>query len=747
MHALLSRQLRRLGLDAAIPPDSVQWRKVLDKISQTYAQSDEERYLLERSLRIAVDETRSLYEQLKNSSQARLKAIAAAFPDFLFFQDEDGRFLDVFTSRPEDLFASVEQIKGHRLEELFPPEWAQMFRKHLAATLEKAEMRQLEYHMTVMGERRLYEARTVPMEYRSHGKRTLLTVVRDITESRRAETRANLVSKAVSAAREGVVILNEDYQVISANPALENICLVSVEDILGQDPMFLCGNNKKVLEERVWPIVETSGGWYGELDVIRGDGSSAMLRVSIDKVLLREEGEHYYVILLSDISELNASKRELQHLATHDPLTGLPNRLLFNDRLQQAIVRARRDNHFVVLLFMDLDRFKLINDSLGHQVGDQLLKAVAQRLQQNIRETDTLARLGGDEFTLIIEDVKRPEDVIVLLEKLQLALRKPYSVAGYDISSTMSIGVSVYPKDGASLDELFKHADTALYAAKDSGRDQYRFFTQKLVLSASSYFNTEQGLRQALPRNELYLLYQPQFALSTRKMVGVEALLRWNSPQLGEVSPLNFIPVAEATGLIDSIGKWVLETACRQIADWREQGFGLSRVAINMSSRELLQPELNAQVAAILAKYRVPAECLEIEITESVIIERGDVAYQNLYALTDMGIELAIDDFGTGHSSLVNLKRFPLARLKIDRTFVRDVGLDSNDEAIIRATIALAQSFGMDTIAEGVENEVQLEFLRELGCDEVQGFLFAKPITADEVVTLNRSSQLSASPV
>jgi len=730
MHRLLKRQLRKLSLDPDKAPTADSWQRFLSMVDEAYAQSDKDRYTLERSLTISSEEMQSLYQQLKASSEARMRAISSAFPDILFFQDEDGCYLDVLTSRPELLYLPREEIVGRCMEDIFEGELAARFRKLLSEALASRQLRRIEYRLpNAGGELRLYEARMVPMDYREKGKRILLTVVRDITDARREETWSRLVSKAVTAAREGIIILDADRRILSANPAVEGICQVSLMDVLGRELSVLCESGSPLLEEQAWQALDRRGSWHGEVEICRPDGSTISLWLNADQVQPEPDAPRHYVILLNDISELHASRRELEKLATHDSLTGLPNRILFQDRLEQALARAVRTGKSGALFFMDLDRFKIINDSLGHQIGDRLLQAVADRMSAHIRRGDTLARMGGDEFTLIVEDLKHPEDVIHLLEKLQEEFRRPFTIGPHELRITASIGVSIFPRDGNSSEELIKHADTAMYSAKDGGRDQYRFFTEKLTLSAYSYFDTEQGLHQALRGNEFYLLYQPQYEVATGRLVGLEALLRWNRPGQGLISPAKFIPMAEMTGLIEPLGAWVRETVCRQIAAWREAGAMPPRVAVNLSSRELAKPGLNAGVASLLSRYRVPAELLEFEITESVIIERGDIAYQNLFDLAEMGITLAIDDFGTGHSSLLNLKRFPLTTLKIDRSFVRDLLVDANDEAIVRATIVLARSFGMKTVAEGVENRQQLAFLREAGCDLVQGFLCGKPMS------------------
>jgi len=742
IHRLLKRQLKRLQLDSK-PPTEQSWQQLLQQISDTYIQADQDRYTLERSLTISSEETRALYQQLKASSEARMRAITAAFPDMLFFQDEEGRFLDIFTANPDQLLLPIEDILGHTIEEIFPTKWAAPFKQMLDETLNTGKPKSMEYYMDGPFGNHLYEARMIPMEYQENGNNTLLTVVRDITEPRKEQTWSRLISQAVSSAREGIIILDSQKNIMFANPAVETIVRQTPEALLHKNISVLRSHQKPMFDDKIWNAVKSDNSWHGDLTLEIKGKKPVSIWLSIDKLRLDVNVSEHYVILMNDISELQASRTKLQQLATTDPLTGLPNRLLFHDRLEQAMARTKRIGNFGALFFIDLDRFKIINDSLGHHTGDLLLQAVAKRINNNVRESDTLARMGGDEFTLIIEDLQRPEEIISLLEKLQQDFRRPFQIGKYELRTTASIGISIFPRDSDNTEELIKHADTAMYSAKEGGRDQYRFFTAKLNLSAYSYFETEQGLHQALKQNEFYLLYQPQYDLKSNALIGMEALLRWNRPQYGMVSPLKFIPMAEMTGLINSLGNWVRNAVCQQIVDWKKQGLTPPRVAVNLSSRELIKPGLNASIAGLLTTYRLPASALELEITESVIIERGDIAYQNLFGLTEMGIELAIDDFGTGHSSLVNLKRFPLSCLKIDRSFIRDLLTDENDEAIVHATIALAKSFGIKTIAEGVERNEQLDFLREAGCDSVQGFLCGRPMSPKGIARLLSSDTTS----
>jgi len=720
MHPLLRRQMRKLGLGPDRPPDAARWREFCARVEQAYADADRDRYLLERSLRLSSQEMRALYEKVKHTSQARLQAITRAVPDMLFFQDEEGTFLEVLTDAPEQLYLPPEQVVGRTLHELFPAEQAERFMRLLRTTLESGESQRLEYWLEVQGRHRLFEVRCVPVDYRVEGRRTLLTVVHDITEQREEETWNRLVGQAVSAAREAILILDETHQVRFHNPAWAR--LVGASDRL-----------PPCIEEHrgLWERVEAEGG--GRLELRVPGELERWWWVRVDKVRLESDQRDYYVVLVNDVTELHASRRELEYLATHDPLTGLPNRVLFRDRLELALARSRREGRSGGLLFIDLDRFKGVNDTLGHAAGDRLLVEAARRLSRRVREVDTLARLGGDEFILLVEEVKDRAQLRTVADKLQAAFRAPFRIQDREFQISASIGISLFPEDGDEVDRLLRHADAAMYAAKSRGGGRSRFYSQELTSRAGETFELEQSLRRALESDELYLVYQPQFRIGSGELTGLEVLLRWRSERWGEVAPGRFIPVAETSGFMEALGRWVLETACRQYRAWRRQGLAVPRLAVNLSACELRQPELAARVHDLLVEYGVPPSGLEFEITESMILGDEESAHHNLRRLHELGVGLAIDDFGTGHSTLANLKRFPLDCLKIDASFVRDVGRDRNDEAIIRASIALARSFGMRTVAEGVEEEVQYRFLRQCGCDEVQGFLCGLPVAAEEI--------------
>jgi len=432
--------------------------------------------------------------------------------------------------------------------------------------------------------------------------------------------------------------------------------------------------------------------------------------------------------------ERKLADQHMNYLSHYDRLTGLANRELFQDRLAQAIVRADRNGSLVALLFLDVDRFKSINDTLGHKAGDELLCIVAERLKTCVRKVDTIARLGGDEFTIVIEDVEAPFDAEMVCRKIIESFEKPLHIGGQEIYVTVSIGVTFFPHDAAEVSDLLRNADTAMYRAKDEGRNKYQLFTADLNARAVERLSLESALRHAMDREELFLCYQPKINLQTGSVAGVEALLRWSHPHRGIVSPVEFIPVAEETGLIVPIGEWVLRQACEDALRWAELGLDDVDVAVNLSARQFRQGDLLKTVDGILSEYSFDPNRLELEITESLLMHDTRASQGALYDLKALGLEIYLDDFGTGYSSLAYLKKFPIDALKIDRSFIRDIPGDTDDEAITRAIVALGQALRLKVVAEGVETDAQLGFLNREGCDEVQGFLFSKPLRYEEFV-------------
>ncbi|MFI4939367.1 MAG: EAL domain-containing protein [Burkholderiales bacterium] len=446
-----------------------------------------------------------------------------------------------------------------------------------------------------------------------------------------------------------------------------------------------------------------------------------------------------FISATEDISQRKQIEDELRHLANHDPLTGLPNRLLLMDRLSQAIAFAHRASKHVAVLFIDIDRFKNINDSLGHDAGNDVIIEVGRRLSQNIREGDTVARLGGDEFVVVLSDVTQEDKAAMITQKILDALSVPMDMQGNELSPAASIGIGLFPKDGVDGPTLLKNADAAMYQAKGAGRGNFQFYAHEMNARTLDRLKLEAGLRHALERNEFVLHYQPQMNISTGEIVGVEALLRWQPPGKPMIAPNNFIPIAEETGLIVPIGEWVLRTACAQHVAWRDAGFHAGRIAVNLSARQFKQQELDKTISRILQETGCSAACLELEITESAIMENPETATETLQKLSNMGVQLSIDDFGTGYSSLSYLKRFPIHSLKIDQSFVRDITTDADDAAIAKAVIALAHSMKLTVIAEGVETVEQLNFLREQQCDHMQGYYFSRPLAPAQFLEFLRA--------
>ncbi len=444
--------------------------------------------------------------------------------------------------------------------------------------------------------------------------------------------------------------------------------------------------------------------------------------------------------VIIDVTERRRAEKEIQKLAYYDTLTGLPNRILFQDRLRQALAQAHRERKQVGILFLDLDRFKAINDSLGHAAGDMLLKLVARRLQGCIRESDTVARLGGDEFVVVLSGIHNQDDLIASAQKILETLSRPVRLAEKELFSTASIGISMYPNDADNVDSLLKNADVAMYAAKEKGRNTYQFFSEEMNVQVVEKLGLETRLRLALKRDEFYLAYQPQLNLQTGKITGLEALLRWRHPDAGQVPPLAFIRVAEETGLILAIGEWVLRTACIQAKAWQDAGFPSVRLAVNISGRQFVQPDFIDMIDTILKQTGFDPNLLELELTESIVMENVPDTIMTLTDLKVRGVRLAIDDFGTGYSSLSYLKHFPFDRIKIAQEFVRDITVDPEDAAIVQAITGIAETLGLEVIAEGVEKKEQLDFLRLNRCAEMQGFYFARPMPAEAMTGLFQKS-------
>jgi diguanylate cyclase (GGDEF)-like protein/PAS domain S-box-containing protein len=559
---------------------------------------------------------------------------------------------------------------------------------------------------------------------------------KDITSRKITENELKLSSQVLFSMNEAVVVGELDYQIRSINPAFSRITGFKHRDVVGKHFLFLTmGKQSREFYNAVETQLLRHKHWAGEIHIRTRDRRGILAWLEINQVIDNKGETSHFVAVFTDITARKKAEEDLRVLANFDPLTGLPNRTLFQDRLNQAVTKAHRANSIVALLFLDLDRFKHINDSMGHHIGDLLLKAVAHRLQNAVRDGDTVARLGGDEFTIILEGVAKTKAATIIAEKVLHAFQTPFLLDDKVLTISPSIGISLYPEDAKDTTSLIKYADTAMYHAKSLGRNNFQFYTEQLNQYATRYVQLEAGLKKAIQDNELYLVYQPKYDVKTEKIIGVEALMRWESPELGLISPVEFIPLAEETGIINQIGHWAINQACSQLAQWHALGFEHISVAVNLSARQL-KADIISIIEVALAVSGLPASALELELTESMIMGNPQDSVAILAQLKALGLTIAVDDFGTGYSSLSYLKRFPIDTLKIDKEFVRDITEDPDDAAITSAIITLAHSLDLNVVAEGVETQAQLNFLREGGCDQVQGFLLSKPLSADDCMTL-----------
>ena len=562
------------------------------------------------------------------------------------------------------------------------------------------------------------------------GRQILHTTWRDITERKRSEQRHRLSSTVFEAAQEAIVVLDAQRDIVAVNPAFTKLSRYDEVEALGKKPFFLQGSRSEAYYTAVWQIVAEEGAWRGKFWGRRKDGVGCAILCTLNVVRDAAGQIINYVVIATDITPQQEADLRIQHLAYYDALTHLPNRTLLAQRAEQALALAARRNEELALLFLDLDRFKEVNDALGHAEGDALLVAVAAQIKEIVREADTISRMGSDEFTLLLSDTDQA-GALRLANKLLVSFREPFVVAGHSLRVTLSIGIAIYPHDGTTFSDLLKNADTAMYQAKRDGRDTLRFYDREMNQATFERLVLETELRTAIHTGQLRAYFQPKVHLADGRPAGAEALVRWQHPEHGLIPPGRFIPIAEASDLIVAIGDWMLEEVCRQLAAWREAGLPSLTVAVNLAARHFRDPKLVERIQLLLAAYGVPPDALELELTETTLIEASPQTVDTLGTLRQMGVGLAIDDFGTGYSSLGYLKRLPITVLKIDQSFVRDLVTELDDRTLAATIVTLGHGLGLSVVAEGVETEEQRQILLEQGCELGQGYLFSPPLPAE----------------
>ncbi|MBM4131045.1 EAL domain-containing protein [bacterium] len=689
------------------------------------------------------------YQALQDlhAAHARNAAILNAIPDALLRIDAGGRVLDARAARGAPSRAHLPR-PGDLLGESLPARLAERLLDAARQARASSDAITLDYDLPLEnGEPRHYEARLAGI---ASGE--TLCLLRDITEQKLQELEViatrNRLSDTLDAIPDLLFEVDREGRYLSVHAPKTHLLAAPPDQLVGRTVGEVMPPEQAAVCVAALGEAEALGTSIGKQIRLDLDGGARWFELSVSrKSAATDSGQTSFIVLSRDITERKVAESKVYRLAYFDTLTGLPNRVSFAERLEREVQRARRHGHKLAVLFLDLDGFKNINDTLGHGTGDLVLQWVADRLRLSVRPADMvsrveyapeeieLARLGGDEFTVLIPDLRQAEDALGLAHRIHETLRRPFALDGRDLVLTTSIGIAVFPNDGEDAATLLKHADTAMYHAKDSGRDNCRYYSASLTQEAMRRLDLESNLRLALERDEFFLAYQPQLDLASGRIRSVEALIRWRHPDKGLVPPMEFIPIAEETGLILPIGAWVLRQACRDAVAWAARGTPL-RVAVNLSAVQFRAPDLVDIVKSILAETGLPPERLELELTEGALMEDNASTLAMLNALRGVGLELSLDDFGTGYSSLSYLKRLPLTNLKVDQSFVRGLPADQENLAIVRAIVSLAKNLGFTVTAEGIETQEQAGLLREMACDTLQGYYISKPIAAGELPPL-----------
>jgi diguanylate cyclase (GGDEF)-like protein/PAS domain S-box-containing protein len=674
--------------------------------------------------------------QALQNSESYLRAIFNATPDAMLISDEQGIITMVNQQAERLLGYPIDELVGLSIEVLVPGRYRTNHQGLRAQFASAAVARPMGAGRTVQAQRKdgsFFDADISVSPIKTNQGLFFASALRDVTLRKQADAHLRIAAIAFES-NEPMVITDANNIILQVNQAFTKSTGYTKEEAVGRKINLLkSGRHGEAFYKAMWETIERTGTWQGEIWDRRKNGEIYPKWLIISVVKGDDGTVTHYVGTHIDITERKAAEEQIKQLAFYDPLTQLPNRRLLQERLKHGIDVERRDGKQLALLMLDLDRFKSVNDSMGHLAGDELLQQVAERITNRLREVDMVARLGGDEFIVLLEDIAHPEDAARVAEDIIADLSKPFCMdQGEDIQISASIGISLYPQHGGSPQLLMDHADAALYQAKDAGRGCFAYFSEDLTIAARERIALELRLRKAIEQQDLRVFYQPQVDIASGRIVGAEALVRWADPVDGLIPPIRFIPIAEETGLILAIGEWVLRETCRQGRQWLDAGLPPLNLAVNVSPHQFRRSDICSLVATVLSETGFPAHQLELEITESGLMENQGNATEILNSLRDQGIRLAIDDFGTGYSSLAYLKHFPLDLLKIDKSFIDDIPHLEDDMEIASSIIAMGHILGFKVLAEGVETPEQLAFLQEKGCDMYQGYIQSRPMPAEE---------------
>ncbi|QSA98495.1 bifunctional diguanylate cyclase/phosphodiesterase [Methylococcus sp. EFPC2] len=734
---LPAQRLRRRAEDIA------RWRAAATTVIPDSLPPEAARQLM-HELQVHQIELEMQNEELRRT-QAELEASRARYFDLYdlapvgyFTLNEKGIILEANLTAADLLGMTRSALINQPISRFILPADQDLYYRHRKQLLATGTLQVVDLRLVKPGAEPFWARLEANRAWETEEALVFRVVVSDIAEHKSKEERLRQAAVMFEGSREGVMVTDASERILIVNRAFCEITGYSAEEVLGQTPRVLnSGHQDAAFFEAMWARIEATGHWQGEISNRRKNGEVYPQMLSISSVQDESGQVTQYVGVFSDVSQLKNAASRLDFLAHHDPLTGLPNRLLLYARLEHSLDVARRERKSLALLMLDLDRFKDVNDSYGHLAGDELLQKVAQRLTSRLRGIDTVTRLGGDEFSVLLDDLSHPQDAALVATEIIESLGEPWRLSNCaEVRIGASVGISLFPEHGKTSEELLKNADAALYRAKSEGRGNFKYFSDDLTYAARRRLKLESLLRRAIDRNELLIHYQAQIEIESGRIVGAEALIRWRHATEGWIPPSQFIPVAEETGLIASIGGWALGEVCRQGVSWIEAGLPPLKLAVNLSPHQFRHGDISGTIAGILSETGFPPERLELELTESALMEREDEVVAILRQLRDLGVRLAIDDFGTGYSSLAFLKRFPLDVLKIDKSFIEEIPQKPDDQEIAAAIVAMGHILRLKVLAEGVETVEQLDFLKTQGCDYYQGHYHSPAVPAEKFVTL-----------